>query len=381
MATINEESRRGSGPTEQEKNAIEAMKENYREGDIAGIYTYINMDATDEEESPSGMLTIFPESAVVNPDSIKEQMFQWTGITKILPNKTSPSGYTDDDFVGKESAFDTALPQYTQHQGPSLENREKIGNRWTDRTAWAPELGEEGSLVGVYSATRDNGRGNDYYLVVRAGANKACRQLKDHLLQNKMTFGELIRNQKFHDTKNLAKRNAYRLLYNAANALGVKVAGLKDPTSVPEGVAHPFRAEPEYMQRCSTIERMDHDGRDCVGIYSNVVPMEDVNSSYDGNVFIFAHPYEGIYMYPFNNKGRGKALPVDTGRTGNYSGEDGPYNGFVNGKDHPELREGTFYPVNHDFEDSLVAAGWDRRHRRKHLVPVVVKMSDPRKKR
>lgn len=373
--------------SDQERNAFQAMVENYPNGGILAIHTYPNLDATDEEEAPVGCIVVHPENAQVNPDSIREQMFSYLGIAKLKPRHNT-KGYKESDFQGKkiETEFSKATPQYTTYNAPSLQNRTKKNK---DDKEWGAELGDEGAQIGIYQSVKNRGRGKEYYLIVKAGANKACQELKDYITQNIMTFGQLVRDPKFVYTKNLARRNAFRLMKNAASALGVSISQIKDRSA---GEVHPFRGEPEYVQSVDTIERIDYDGKDAVAIYNRVTPINEINGTFDGNVFIMGHPYEGIYMYPIKNQANGLGLPIDTGKnteenvsSSSSSSSPRDYTGFIweHSKDllHPDLKINAVKHVNEAFENHLVEHGWKRSNRRTHLVPVLLKFSNPDYKR
>ena len=372
--------------TEKEVNALRAMGENYKEGELLKIYTFPNF-STDGEDVPRGTVFVHPKTAPVHPDSIPEQMFVVRGIAKIEPRKNAPNGYTTQDFQGEsvKEAFSNAIPQFTHYNGPTLYPDSQYVNKESGLVRWAPELGEEGSSVGIMETTGARGRGKEYYLVAQAGAHQACRDLKEHIKSQEkpMTFGELVRDPMFQNSRNLARSNCLRLMRNAAASIGVPITRIYDRMVD----SSPERAEPEYEQSVSTIKKISHNGQECVAVFHGVVPMDEVNAASDGNFFIQAHPYEGIYIYPMHGNARGVGLPAETGKLPtDKASVPGEQEGFVwerqqDLENHPELYEDVHRSIDDAVEDALVEAGYNRRNRRKHLVPILMKLCNPELKR
>ena len=371
--------------SDKEKNALQAMTENYKEGDLLKVYTFPNF-STDGEDVPKGTVFVHPKNATVHPDSIPEQMLVIQAISKLERRKNAPNGYTSADFQGKnvQNALNDAIPQFTHYNGPTLYPEPEHINEETGLQKWAAEMGDEGSQVGVMETTGARGRGKDYYLVARAGANKACRELKNYINENRMTYEQLVRDPMFVKARNMARSNCLRLMRNAAAAIGVPLTRINDDLVD----TSPERAEPEYEQSVSTIKRIPFKGQEAVAIFNGVTPMDEVNSAIDGLFFIQAHPYEGMYVYPMYGQGKGIGLPTDTGATTTTTTQSdalegpGEQQGFLwenqeQLESHPDLFKGAHREMDDQMEDALVEAGYQRRNRRKHLVPVLMKLCNP----
>lgn len=359
---------------ETEKLKIEALIANYDKKHLFKIQGYNNMDTTDEEDVPSGMLAIHPVNATVHPDSIPEKSFSFLVVCPINADRE----LKDDDFTinGK---IDEAVEQYSSVP-PSLYNKNEKNQ---DITEWKAELGEDG-FAGIFKKVKENGRSADYYVAVCAGASKACTEFKDYMnsLDDKMTFEQLLDDTKFSYIKSLAQRNAQRLAYNVARAFNVKIVHVRDISAV----GAPMRAVTRqgYQQAQSTIKALDKgfNGQDAIGVFHGVRPTAEANDM----CFVYAGPYDGIAMFNMNGNARGHALPATTGRRSNtqkieYSESRNKGvtwtktdNGF-----HPDLHPEAFRPINNQFLEDMKSMGWKQTgtNNREYLVPVAIKISNP----
>jgi hypothetical protein len=371
-----------------QKNAINALVESY--ADVNAIHLiecHVNLDCTDEEETPGGLVSLHPVGAPVSPDSIREQMFQFVAVSKIRGKQDVDDAY----FQAPErvAAFNEAVPQHSDRPA-RLATRDVNNNR--DVEGWDAELGERDAFVGVYSNTLENGRDKDYYLVVRAGAPHACRDLKKELLRSEMTFKDLDADSRKAFVRYAAKRNALRLMYQASKALGLPINARFDRAAHTIGdQAHPSQAEPDYLQSASVIDHVVRDGRELVAVYNNVTPRSDYSGIRPDNLFfVVANPYDGIYAYPIQGRSEVLGIPADTGRAVQSvkqtmtpqecqkRGRGITWEGKRSESDsHPDLVPGAFNPVNDEFETAIEKAGWNRAHRRRHLVPVLLKIFNP----
>lgn len=371
------------GPTlsESEMLKVEAMISNYENKQIYQVIGYPNIDTTDEEDVPSGMLVIHPIDAPVHPDSIPEKSFSYLVLCPVKADKE----LRDDDFQINEK-LDEAVPQYSENP-PSMYNRNEKNQ---DIAEWQAELGEDG-FAGIFKKVKENGRSADYYVGVCAGASKACTEFKDYLnsldKDEPMTFQQLLDDPKFSYVKALAQRNAKRLAYNVARAFNVKIRHVRDISAV----GAPMRAEPAhgYQQAQSTIKVLDKGfkSREAVGVYHNVRPTQEANDM----CFVYAGPYDGIAMFNMNGNARGHALPATTGRQQQQlMGEATKYPESRNkgvtwtktkllSDQHSDLHPDAFRPINDTFLEHMKSMGWRQTgtNNREYLVPVALKISNP----
>lgn len=283
--------------------------------------------------------------------------------------------------------------QYSSNP-PSMHIKNKNN---TDMDTWHAELNSDG-FAGIFKKVRENGRDADYFVVVQAGAPVACAEFKDYLnTQPEMTFAELVDDPKFSYVQYLARRNAERIAYNVARAYSVPIAHTVDVSSYKknEFSAQPMRAEPPkcHRQALSTIKVLPqgYKGKECVGIFHGVRPVSESNDI----SFVCESPYDGITQFNMNGNGIGYGLPSSTGRsqkTARSTLSEKDINRRTRGvtwedKDtlsfHPDLHPDAFNKVDSQFLQSMKELGWRQEgtDNREYLVPVVLKLGNPNKKR
>ena len=372
------------------KLKIEAMLENYEGKNIFKIYGYANADFKDEEDVPSGLLTIHPIEAVVHPDSIPEQAFKYLVVYPIM--ERNGKGYTDADFPINEKLDEAAVQYSDKPPSMTIKNRNN-----SDMDVWHAELNADG-FAGIFKKIRENGRDADYFVVVQAGAPEACAEFKDYLnSQDGLTFEQLVDDPKFSYVQYVARRNAERIAYNVARAYSVPIAHTVDVSAYKknESSAQPMRAEPPkcHRQALSTIRVLPqgYKGKECVGIFHGVRPVAETNDI----CFVCASPYDGIAIFNMNGNGIGHGLPASTGRSSNESTRElsqKEINQRVRGitwegkdqlKLHPDLHPDAFKKVDSEFLQSMKELGWKQEgtDNREYLVPVALKLGNPELKR
>lgn len=364
---------------------FEALREIYPDNNILKCIGFVNLDVTDEEELPSGVVMIHPADTKLNIDSLKENMFQYLVVCKVRGK------VNEEEAMRKLDDLNKAIPQYSV-KSPQLKMRFKENNDDIER--WAPELGEENAFVGLFYSLQPDGRTKDYYIAAKAGVPLACQQLRKYLIEKNMTFKDLVNDNAVSYVKYLAERNAKRLVYNAARVLSLPIQNEIDHSAyIPEEEEHgakPFRAVPDYIQSIYTIQPIIYAKQDAVGIFNDVTPVSECNRSGVNHFFVCANPYEGIYMYPMNNNTKGFGLPANTGKrvvieSKKQQVEQRAKNGVIweNKKSdyHPDLEPDAFHNVDNTFESAMEESGWNRQNRRLHLVPVIIKISNPELKR
>ena len=112
-------SQSGVALTDSDKLKIESMIENYSNDtdSLTSIIGYPNLDTTDEEDVPSGMLAVHPIDAPVHADSIPEKSFSFLVVCPIKQTKN----FQDSDFP-INAKFNEAIVQYSE-KPPSLRNK------------------------------------------------------------------------------------------------------------------------------------------------------------------------------------------------------------------------------------------------------------------
>lgn len=368
---------------------IEALIENYPNGGITNIQTFVNADFTDEEDTPTGLLVLHPVDAKVHVDSLPEHAFQYLAMCPIL--KLGDKTYTDADFPVE--TLDRVVHQYSANP-PSLSLKSKSNK---DLASWSPEIGLDG-FAGIFKKIENNGRNVSYYIGVQAGAPVACREFKDYLLNKDLTFEQLVNDPKFSFVQHLARRNTQRLAYDIARAYKVPIRHSPDWSAKPANNynAVPKRAEPikSHMQAFSTVKVLPQGfrGESAVGVFHGVRPTKDVNSI----CFVTANPYDGIAVFNMGGKGLGHGLPASTGRakTTNlrqlsaaekqermreFTWEGKTVNSEMLTDLHPEA----FRQIDAQFLNSMKELGWRQEGLvdREYLVPVAVKLPNPDIKR
>jgi hypothetical protein len=355
-------------------------------------YFYINADTHDVENTANGSLTIHDADALVHPEQIPHNMFEYVIAAPILHGN-----YNDDYFVQRLAELKAAVPQYSK-QPASLEFRDESNNG--DVHTWTAELGQVGAFAGVFKEMQPNQRDANYYIVVKGGAEAAAAELRAQLIAegNQVTYGKLLTDDRVSYVNSLALRNVKRLAYNIASALGVPIHHVRDLGSGPHNpdVAIPYRAEPAanplavtpgIQQSISTIQSVSWKGADGVGIFHKVRPVEEAMS----HNLVIGNPYDGLHLFKMSNATLGYALPADTGAACNLDKAelkgiekrhvnvvwDGPQ------KTLKSLAKNVNHEVDNEFYGAMVQHGWKQSGKNSvsQMIPVILKVSNIELKR
>jgi len=382
---------------EQHRLKIEAILDNYPdEKHLRKVYAFPNVDFRDEEDVPGGLIMVHPLDAPIHVDSIPEEAFQFLVVIPVEDSPNEPDGWKDAVFDNDaiKSALNDAVPQRSDNP-PTLKKR---GSDGRDNDTWEAELGpgDESAFAGIMKRVRDNGRHADYFVVVQAGAPRACKELKEWVAARPgMTFEDFIDSPEYSYVRYLARRNAERLAYNVARACKVPVVHTEDMSAykVTAHSALPLRAEPprHMRQPVSTLKPVvwGKEGEECVGIYHKVRPKEDVHDT----CLVNCGPYEGITIFKMNGQTKGLGLPATTGpdpskADATFSEKEirrrhrglmweGGENTTKKGE-HPEVHPRAHASAETDtFLAAMRGFGWKQRgtDTRRHFVPVIVKLS------
>lgn len=369
---------------DQEQIAMESIMENYPDGSIHKVYSMPNANYSDPNNVPSGIVTIHPVDAVVHPDSVPNEMFEYLVVCKINDPENE---LTDDTFRGKEALLAKEIPQYSSQPPRLIGMRPKQG---PDLKTWSPELGKNG-YAGIYKQISENGRDSDYFVVVYAGAPVACKEFKKLVVNGeKRKFSEMLMDPSFNYTKDIARRNAERLAYCVSRLLGVQIPQVVDGSAhVSQSyIAKPYRAAPlpGWCQDISAIEPVSYNGKECVGVYHNVRSVKKTTES----CFVAAGPYEGITIFNMKGTTKGYGMPADTGRSSTVqrSVSDSTMKKRARGftweqrmdDHHPRLVPGKHGRVDDGFLEKMKELGWRQEgvQNRRTLTPVIVKLGNPK---
>lgn len=354
----------------------------------AKIVTFVNADFTDEEDMPGGMVALFKADSPIHVDSIPQETFMYTAVTKVLA-KPDGGEWEDKDFTGvdKEMAVGKAVPQFSSDP-PQLKSYNDGSPK--DDKVWNAELGSQDCFAGVFKKVDGNDArqaDSTYYIVTQSSVPIVAQQLRQKLIKHpEMTYKDLLSDEDFIHAHYVAERNAARLAFQVARALKVPVRHGQDRgMMLSEEYSTPgMRARLNMSQPVSVIK--EHKGD--VAVFNKIRPIEDACKT----CLVYAGPYEGVAMFNMDGKGKGIGLPANTGR--NQQGLDP--NTRVDykkrskgitweGKDlrnpiHPDLHPDAFNPVNSEvFLDQMERMGWSQRgtDTRHTLIPVNVKIFNP----
>lgn len=363
-----------------EKLAVEAIVKNYPDEGIIQVKAMHTADFTDEEDVPSGMLMIHPLSAKVHVDSLPLNAFTYLAIVPIL---VTSKLWEDSDFKSKAKLLDEAVPQFTD-KPPTLSTRNVETS--LDRKVWNTELGEdENAFAGVFKQTIN--RDVKYFICVQAGAPVACRQLRNRLSRNPLTFEQLLLDEDYNYCHYIAQRNVSRIAAVVSRAMSKGIRKMRDPGSfkTKEYSGIPYMAKPLYNQATTTIKEIVHNSEKVVGIFNKLTPV----SNSIPKTFIYEGPYNGIAVFEMNGKTIGNSLPSCSGKRSipiplNKAEITQRMEGIICEGDitkHPDIAFDTFNPVNEEsFLDNMESLGW-KVQGLNNLIPVIVKIFNPAIKR
>jgi hypothetical protein len=351
----------------------EILRENYPGKSLIDMKVLPNADFTDSETIPRGIITIHPIDATVHQDSIPNDMFDYLIVCEIHdPEKK----LVDSDFLSKSEKLCAQIPQFS-HAPPRM-----IG---LENKVWAAELGNDG-YAGIY---KEISRDPKYFVVVKAGAELACKDFKRKIInEEKRQFKDMYYDSCFNFTKSIAKRNAERIAYCVSRVMGVNIDQIEDVSakSTDIHIARPYKAATKsgYTQEVSTMDELSYAGQLCMGVYHNVRPQKLASKM----AIINAGPYEGLAILHISRSISALGVPVDTGvgvaesdvtektmkeRASPFVWEKKTSN-F-----HPELVPGKHNPFNQNFLEQMIKLGWKNEvlNSKRILMPVMVKIGNP----
>lgn len=382
-----------------QRERLEAMLDCFDGETLLALKCFRNLDVTNDEDVPSGTVSVFSTGARVDHSAIPDSMFSVLAVSRIGNREDMPEGYDDAYFSSpdKRKAIGDAVPQYSP-KPPKLSLRSKATGKEIDQ--WNGELGGPGSFAAVVSKLRENGRDKDYYCVSYGTAPVAVREFKDEIRRKEPTYSDLLYSDEWSGVMSymqyLAKRNACKNVFSMADALGVPVRTTEMLSSYVKNAGHAYdtKADPEWLQHGASFGSTTWKGRPAAAIYNGVVPKHHCDALENAIFFVVSNPYDGITTFPITRPIRASGVPVNTGRTAPASEMDMSNAGIAKrakgvvweqpteGKHHRDLHPEAFNPVAGDFKEAMKSAGgWNAENHTSVMVPLFVKLWNPELKR
>ncbi len=342
------------------------------------------------------MVAIFAPNATVDSTVVGDNMFQLMAVSKIAPF----DGAKDEFFESRMSALKNAIDQFSPTPVSS-----KVRNRKTNKEVdvWAPELGGSGSFVGIYSKLQEDHRTKDYFVAARATVPLIVQDLKREIQAEKPTYIDLVTGEewsrKIQYGINVARRNVFRSIANAAEACNVQVTRMDDIFAKLKDASHapPEMAVPEWEQTTHAILPIAHMGKPAVMFTYGVVPSSECLLLKDQHFFVASNPFDGITLFNLTRHEQIESsggIPADTGRkiapeklSKNANAFVGRTHGIVwdgsskSKAEHADLHIDAFKPVGAEFKEAMKGMGWSPEDHVGKLVRVAVKIYNPELKR
>ena len=350
--------------------AMDAMVENYPDKALSKVVTFVNARFDDPMNVPSGVITIHPMDANVHRDSITPEMFTYTTVCAV----NDRNGVLNNEyFKQKKELMNESIEQNSEN--PARIEGVETNSGYVDREPWSAELGENG-YAGIYKQQTDDDK---YFVVVQSCASKVYEDYKRKIVNNEMTFKDVLADNSFICGLNLAKRNCERLAYNVATSLGVEIHTTPDSCAKvdEEYIAKPFKsvAHDGMTKPLTKIGDIILDGERQAAIYNMVTPTQEVQKKH----YVIEGPMHGITVFNMNNDTNGIGLPMTTkiGMHQNKKTEKYVYEGAMNIKEKTRQH----VKINNDFLEAMEMSGWKQKgvNNRYRLTPVVVKLGNKNK--
>lgn len=392
--------------TPDQKAKIDAIISSQPAGDLLSVRVYKNIDATSEEDLPSGLQLIFKPSAKVDPTLIGEGLFQVFAVSTVNSDKQ----LTDDYFMSKSSAVHKSVQQFPAEAVRA--DMRSIKNN-VETKAWAPELGGPGAFAGVYSKARDGDfRQKDYFIAARSTVPLLVKDLKERLSAppreagGEVTYNDLLNKEEWRKlmryNQEAANRNVKRAISNVAEACQVSIAREDDLAShlADPNHAHPEMAIPDWSQTTHSIQAGVYKNTPVAVVSYGIVPAEECLLMKDQLFFVVANPYDGVAAFKLTDHNKVQAaigLPADAGRRLAYEKvprNEQAYKGRMTGVGwqinktkevsssiNPELHPEAHNTIDAKFKQSMQHLGWNSEDHVERLVPLPLKLYNNELKR
>jgi len=376
--------------------------------DVLRVELYPNFDATSDERMPSGMVILVDPRSKVDPTMLSDEMFQTFSVSKVIPFEGQKLEDSTFNEMGEE--INDAVKQFPDKPISGL-----VHNRHDNRelAAWGPELGGNGSFVGVYSQLREDQRNKDYFIVARGTAPLYVRDMKNKInaAKNTPTYGDLLDSKEWVSFMSAAEgastRNVHRNIANVAEACGVQVWRSDDILNgaphMDMNLSYPEKAQPEWEQPTHAIRMTQFERKPAVMLTYGVVPIDACFSMENDKFFVVANPFDGISAFTLTNRSdmeKLNGLPADTGRAKvpeNVSTNVSEYASRIQGMvwehkeetalvgamHHVDLHKEAFRKVDKPFRKAMKSMGWnpDEDFQMERMVCVLAKIYNPQMRR
>lgn len=274
-----------------------------------------NAQAHNAFEFPSGLAVTMHKRAPVQMDLMKRAPV--TALVICDLGQTAADGRTP---LSKEYFRDAARVEALRKAAPQyspLSARELSVDTEGETAHWEAELGKAGwiSVAATKERTSGTRKQTRFHLAVRASAGQLDQEYYNWIKaeaasDESLSIGSVAEHPHTVRLQQVAKRNAQRIAYQAARALGVKVATIKDFASVyarSREFAPPLMAVPNFSQLSNILEVNRR--TNTVTVHSNTTPSSPVNS----DVVVLFNPHEGFGRFAIDEDewgNRAELFPV-----------------------------------------------------------------------
>lgn len=355
---------------------------------LIGMDVYPNVEMTNEDNIPNGIVLYMDPSAKVDASLIHDSLFHTLAISKVRKGPFANNGKMDDAiFADNKQVLSNSVPQYAAAPATADIRQENM----KETSPWNSELGGEGSFLGTYYKLADNHRDKEFYIASSGTVPLVVQDLKSEIRRTpELTYRQLMTDPewstKMRNGQYWADRNVRRNIAEAAHNVQVDVARIPDlGARLPSpDHARPTRAESEYSQVSHTIRDAVWNRKPVVAIYSGVTPRQQNSNK---NIFVAGNPYDGIAMFPLKSSKSEdvRGFSTDSGRcrTKTVNAKVDTTRARVCdwqgvGATHPDLPEDAWQSAHSEqMKDTLKASGWRAEDGVHRLVPIYVKLYNP----
>lgn len=169
---------------------------------------------------------------------------------------------------------------------------------YLDTAPWKAAYGTNGTFIGVYRQDKEYATPS-YYLAIHTNAGPAGQDLYEQVIRpGKITYRQLLKSTEYARVQSFSERNAKRVLYDAATALGVaQYKHAEDTLAVADRSrfeAKPRLAIPQIDTEFNTFDRIEYEGKESVVFYSHATPLQ---RNTGGAVAYLVDPLYGLLLY------------------------------------------------------------------------------------
>lgn len=413
--------------SDQELNVLHSMVQACQTKDGNGnvktsllkAQAFCNMDAgRDVVTAPAGVMTLHDPDAIVTPDMISDEMFQYFALIPVPHPEDLNKEYDDAYFQTEEARqrLNEAVPQYGESPYSIATHRHRRNNR--DTKVWEAELGQTNSWAGILKAREEDGEDCEYYAVARAGSPYACAELRAMVAdrangsQKPMTWREFDLCKETGAVRSNAQLNARRLAFNVGTAMQVTVESIQDGEAAGKVKPSMIWGEKMVCQHVSMVDEVSNNevkgvpNGSCIGIFNEVTPAHRVQK----DLYVLGSGADVVLRFHMDEyrpndvvgvpctTGRKLELPENAAAVKERIEGDAKLKKYHDkvasrfvweGVDqlpyHPDIHPQSHYSAvprkDQTFVKQLCQLGWDRSASYDVLQPVMVKLCNPYLKR